>query len=150
VNYSIALVNEARIKNADLTAAINNSVPQGNVIAIHNVISAAQLTNDPSAKQIRLSEDSIFSNIFTETYADVLRTARERFTDFLQNDQFNQIMRQLKKDPSIKKTRFLNPKNPQGGAKDFYHRRIYDELAKHYGPVRARALPATAKTQVTQ
>jgi hypothetical protein len=72
VNYSIALFNESRIKNADLAAAINNSLPQGNVIAVHNVISEARLTNDPSAKQVRLSEDSIYSSIFTETYADVL------------------------------------------------------------------------------
>jgi hypothetical protein len=149
VNYSIALVNESRIKNADLTAAINNSVPQGNVIAIHNVISAAQFTNDPSAKQVRLTEDSIFSDIFTETHGDVVRTARERFADFMQNEHFNRIMRELKKNPSIKRTRPVNPRNPDAGGKDFYHKRIYDELAKHYAPLRVRAVPATAKAQVT-
>jgi hypothetical protein len=149
VNYSIALVNESRIKNADLTAAINNSVPQGNVIAVHNIISAPQLTNDPSAKQVRLTEESVFSSIFTETYADVLRTARARFVDFLQNAHFNEIMRELKKNPSIKKTRLLNPNNPSGGGKDFYHKRIYDELAKYYTPLHARGVPATAKPQVT-
>src|SRR5208337_3465745 len=141
--------NESRIRNADLTAAINNSVPQGNVIAVHNVISEARLTDNSSAKQVRLSEDSIFSNIFTETYADVLRAARERFADFLQNARFNGIMGEMKKDPSIRRTRLLNPKNPNGGGKDFYHKRIYDELAKHYTPIRVRVVPATAKEQVT-
>ncbi len=149
VNYSIALLNESRIKNADLTAAINNALPQGDVIAVHNVISAAQLTNEPSAKLVRLSEESVFSNIFTETYADVLRTARERFVNFLQNTRFNQIMCELKKNPSIKKTRLLNPKNPNGGGKDFYHKRIYDELAKHYTPNRVPAVPATTRAQIT-
>jgi hypothetical protein len=149
VNYSIALFNESRIKNADLTAAINNSVPQGNVIAVHNVISEAQLTNDPSAKQVRLSEDSIFSSIFTETYADVLRIARERFVDFIQNARFNKIMGELKKNPSIKRTRYLNPKNPNGGAKDFYHRRIYDELAKHYTTNRVPAAVVPTKAELT-
>ena len=149
VNYSMALFNESRIKNADLTAAINNSIPQGNVIAVHNVISEARLTDDPLAKQVRLSEDSIFSNIFTETYADVLRTARESFADFLQNTRFNRIMGELKKNPSIKKTRLLNPKNPNGGGKDFYHKRIYDELAKHYAPNPGPAMPATTKAQIT-
>jgi hypothetical protein len=119
------------------------------VIAVHNVISAAQLTNEPSARLVRLSEESVFSSIFTETYADVLRTARERFVDFLQNARFNQIMSELKKNPSIKKTRLLNPKNPNGGGKDFYHKRIYDELAKHYTPIRAGAIPAAAKAQIT-
>jgi hypothetical protein len=149
VNYSIALFNESRIKNADLTAAINNSIPQGNVIAVHNVISEARLTDDPSAKQVRLSEDSIFSNIFTETYADVLRTARERFVDFLQNARFNRIMGELKKNPTIRRIRLLNPKNPNGGGKDFYHERIYEELAKHYTPTRVGDIPGTPKEQVT-
>jgi hypothetical protein len=150
VNYSIALINESRIKNADLTAAINNSVPQGNVIAIHNVISAPQLTDDPSAKQVRLSEDSIFSSIFTETYADVLRTARARFADFVQNDRFNQIMRELKKNPGIKRTRPANPRNPDAGGKDFYHKRIYDELAKHYAPQPVGPVSVSGKAQIIQ
>src|SRR5690348_15309004 len=59
VNYTIGLVNESRIKNADLIAAINNTIPQGNAIAVYNVISAANLTNDPTAKALRLSEESI-------------------------------------------------------------------------------------------
>jgi hypothetical protein len=58
-------------------------------------------------------------------------------------------MRELKKNPSIKKTRLLNPNNPSGGGKDFYHKRIYDELAKYYTPLHARGVPATAKPQVT-
>jgi Protein of unknown function (DUF3644) len=149
VNYSIAMSNESRIRNADLTAAINSTVPQGNVIAIHNVISEAQLTNDLSAKQVRLSEDSIFSSVFTETYADVLRIARERFADFLQNSRFNQIMCELKKNPNIRRIRLLNPKNPDGGGKDFYHKRIYDELAKHYTPNRICPAPSPPKAQVT-
>jgi hypothetical protein len=140
VNYSLALVNETRIKNADLIAAINNAAPQANVIAIHNIVSSGTVTFDASARQIRIAEESVFNSIFTETYHDVLRTARERFSDFVQNARFNKIMRELKKDPNIRKIRLLNPKNPDGGGKDFYHKRIYDELAKHYAP--ARAVPS--------
>jgi hypothetical protein len=132
VNYSVAMVNESRIKNADLTAAINNAVPQGNVIAISNVISAASLTNDPSAKQVRLSEETVFTQIFTETYYDVVGAARERFQDFVQSSRFNEIMRELKKKPSIARTRLLNPKNPRTGSQTFYSRQIIDELAKYY------------------
>ena len=96
VNYSLALVNESRVKNADLIAAINNTAPQPNVITVHNIVSAATLTCDPAAKPIRIAEESVFSSIFTETYDDVLRTARERFSDFLQNARFNKIMRELR------------------------------------------------------
>jgi hypothetical protein len=132
VNYSIGLVNESRIKNADLTAAINNALPQGNVIAVYNVISAASLTNDLAAKTVRLSEESIFNDIFTEGYYDVVRAARGMFSDFVQNADFNQTMRELKKDPNIARTRLLNPRNPYGGRQTFYSKKIFDELAKHY------------------
>jgi hypothetical protein len=146
VNYSLALVNESRIKNADLIAAINNATPQANVIAIHNIVSSGTVTFDAAAKQIRIAEESVFSSIFTETYHDVLRAARERFGDFVQNKRFNKIMRELKKDPNIRRIRLLNPKNPDGGGKDFYHKRIYDELARHYTPAGA-VLPAGRGSQ---
>lgn len=132
INYSLTLVNESRIKNADLTAAINNAIPQSNVIVVHNMISGATLTNDPSAKEVRLSEETVFCTVFTESYGDVVRTARVRFDDFIQNERFNRIMRELKKNPAIKRTRLLDPRNPEGGRKDFYHRRIYEELARYY------------------
>ena len=132
VNFSIALVNESRIKNADLTAAINNAVPQGNVIAVKNIIAAASLTTDLSARLVRLEEDSVYSELFTDTYCDVVRNAREMFTDLIQNAEFNGIMRELKKDENLRRVRLLNPKNPEGASQSFYSKLIYDELAKHY------------------
>jgi hypothetical protein len=134
VNYSIALINETRIKNADLIAAINNATPQENLIVVHNVIAGATFTTDPSARQIRLSEETIYSKIFTETYADVIATARKKFNDFSQDPRFNGIMRRLKEDPNIRTWRLLDPRNPKSCRKDFYHKRIYDELAKFYTP----------------
>ena len=49
-----------------------------------------------------ISEESIFNDIFTEGYYDVVRAARGMFSDFVQNVDFNQIMRQLKKDPNTR------------------------------------------------
>jgi len=147
VNYSLALVNESRIKNADLIAAISNATPQPNVIAVHNIFSCGTVTFDSSAKQVRIAEESVFSSIFNQTYDDVLRTARERFGDFVQNERFYEIMRELKKNPNIRRIRLLNPKNPDGGRKDFYHTRIYDELAKYYTPVGA-AVSTAADSQI--
>jgi hypothetical protein len=134
VNYSMALVNETRIKNADLIAAIDNSAPQENLFVVHNVIAGASFTTDPSAKQLRLSEETIYSSIFTETYADVVANARKKFGDFSQDTRFNEIMRRLKSDPNVRRLRLLDPRNPDGSRKDFYHKRVYDELAKFYTP----------------
>jgi EC042_2821-lke REase/Protein of unknown function (DUF3644) len=132
VNYSMALVAESRIKNADLVAAINNATPQGNVIAIHNVVSAANLTNDPSAKQLRISEDTVFDNLFPLTYYEVIDAAKKRFSNFTRNRQFNDLMRELKRSPNLARVRLLNPKNPEGQHQTFYSRLIMDELAKKY------------------
>jgi hypothetical protein len=132
VNYSLALMNESRVKNADLVAAINNASLQPNVIAVHNVVSSGTLVLDPSARPIRIVEETLYGTIFTETFHDVVRNAREKFSDFSQNARFNKIMKELKNNPNIRTTRLLDPNNPDSSAKDFYHKRIYDELAKHY------------------
>ena len=144
VNYSMALFNESRIKNSDLIAAITSSAPKEGILVVHNVITRANFTTDPSAKQFRLSEESIFSTIFNQTYGDVLATSRKMFSDFSQNSRFNRIMQELKKDPNLRKRQPLDPKSPDGYGKDFYHKRIYDELAKHYA-LRTDAA-GTAKT----
>jgi hypothetical protein len=119
VNYTIGLVNESRIKNADLTAAINNALPQGNVISVYNVISAANLTNDPAAKLLRLSEESIFNEIYTESYSDVIKAAKDRFLDFSQNAELHKIMAGLKENPNLARRRLLNPKNADALRKRF-------------------------------
>jgi len=62
----------------------------------------------------------------------VVKAARGMFSDFVQNADFNRIMRELKKDPNIARTRLLNPRNPDGGRQTFYSKRIFEELAKHY------------------
>ena len=132
VNYSMALVAESRIKNADLTAAINNAAPQATVIAVQNVISAANLTNDPSAKPLRLTEESVYENLFPYSYFDVVEAAKKRFSDFTQNKQFNEAMRELKRNANVARTRLLSPKNPNGTQQMFYSKIILDELAKKY------------------
>lgn len=131
-NYSIALVAESRIKNADLTAAINSATPQANVIAVQNVITSANFTNDPTAKQVRISEDTVFSTIFRFAYYDVLKEAKKRFANFIQNQYFHTVMANLKQNPNVARTRLLNPNNPNGQHQTFYSSQIFDELAKHY------------------
>jgi hypothetical protein len=134
VNYSMAIFSESRIKNADLTAAINNATAQENVISVQTIISPASLTNDPSAKQVRILEDSIFETIFNLTYFDVVHAAKNQFSDFIQNRHFNDIMRELKKNANFARNRLLNPRNPEGTRQTFYSRAVMEELAKHYQP----------------
>jgi hypothetical protein len=50
----------------------------------------------------------------------------------MQNSRFNEIMRELKKKPSIARPRLLNLKNPKTGSQTFYSKQIIDELANYY------------------
>jgi len=59
---------------------------------VQNVISAANLTNEPSAKQLRLSEESVYDNRFTYAYHDVVDAARKTFSNFTLVKQFHDIM----------------------------------------------------------
>lgn len=132
VNYSISLMNESRIKNADLIAAINNDLPQKNNITVYNLISSASLTNDPNAKAVRLSEESVFADLFTEGYYDVVAAAEKRFSDFKMNNEFHALMKTIKENPNLARKRLMNPKKPNGQSQMFYSKATIDELAKHY------------------
>lgn len=132
VEFKMSLVNEKRIKNADLVAAINNTETQSNVIAIQNSLDNIRITTNPNAKEYRVSEDDLYGKVFTETHAVVVDEARRRFTDFLQNKKFNGLMAQFREDKTLFRPRYLDPTNPKSLKKDFYSKGVYDELAKHY------------------
>lgn len=132
VEYKMSLINEKNVNNADLVAAINNAQPQSTNFEVQKSTKAVRLTNDPNAEEVRVTEDSLFQTIFTQKYADVTNEARRLFDDFLQNQKFNNLMRTFRRDSSLHKPRYIDPNNPDSGKKDFYSKKIYDELAKHY------------------
>lgn len=115
VEFRMNLTNENRIKNADIIAGINNAQPSSNVIVIQNSLENVWLTDDPSAKGIRISEEDLFQTVFTERYADVVKEARKRFVDFIQGKKFNELMTHFKRDKSLCRPRFLDPANPKSG-----------------------------------
>jgi hypothetical protein len=77
INYSLALINESRVKNADLVAAINNASLQPNVIAVHNIVSSGILVQDPSARPIRIVEATLYEPYLPRPTA-MLSEMRER------------------------------------------------------------------------
>lgn len=90
-----------------------------------------QITTDPSAMSVRLTEEDI-----TDKYPwdyDVLTTRlSKRYSDFKTNAQYHRIRKQLEKDKIFAYVRFLNPKNPKGGKKTFYNPNIQKEFDKQY------------------
>lgn len=132
VEFRMNLTNEKRIKNADIIAGISNTQPVTNAIVIQNSLENVRLTDDPNAKEIKISEEDLYQTVFTERYADVVKEARKRFVDFVKGKKFNELMARFKKDKNLCRPRFLDPANLKSGKKEFYSKNIYDELAKHY------------------
>lgn len=90
-----------------------------------------QITNDPNATVVMLSEEDI-----TDKYPweyDVLSTRlAKKYSDFKMNRKYHRIRKLLENDKKFAHQRFLNPKNPKGGKKTFYNPNIQNEFDKHY------------------
>ena len=133
-SFNMSLINESRIKNADVVAAITKDKKKA-AIAIENVIEKSVLTDDETeegVKKVKIDEESLFKSLYTETFAQVVQNIRKLFSDFKQNSQFHTIMRPLKNNPKFHKKRYLNIQNKSGSSQDYYSKKVYEELEKHY------------------
>ncbi len=133
-SFKMSLINECRIKNADVLAAISNDKKNA-TIRVDNVIGKFILTDDENeegVKRIMIDEDNLFRTVYTQTYHDVTETCKKLFSDFKLNNSFNNKLKKLKNNHQFHKPRYLNLDNPKGGVKDYYSEKIYDELAKEY------------------
>lgn len=129
--FNIALINESRIKNADIIAGITKDETESK-LSISNVLGTIKVTNDDTAKRVMIEEESLFKTIYTIPYDDVVKKARQIYSDFKQNANFNRIMKEIKENPSIHRKRFLDVVNKTGIGRDFYSSEIFSELGKHY------------------
>ncbi|MGN6394936.1 MAG: DUF3644 domain-containing protein [Mucilaginibacter sp.] len=131
--FNVALINENRINNADIIAAIAKEGDHEKV-RVTKMLAPSRITNDPTAQTVRLEETSVYNDIYTDSYAQVVQRARERFSRFIQNQVFHEIMKRIKADPRLHKIRYLDVHQTSGtGGKSYFSKGVYDELAKHYG-----------------
>jgi hypothetical protein len=91
-----------------------------------------RVTDDPSAPEIKISEEDALKN-YPYTYSALTEILHKRYKDFRRNREFNQLMRELKSEgEKFCKERRLDPINPKSLYKMYYHRRILEEFDKHY------------------
>ena len=90
-----------------------------------------QLSNDPDAVKINLSEEDV-----REKYPwdyDILTTRlRKRFVDFKANEQYHTIRKPLESDEKFCWKRYLDPANRKSSVKKFYNPNIVKEFDRHY------------------
>lgn len=95
-----------------------------------------QLTNDPTATTIMLSEEDI-ADKYPWDY-DILSTRlMKRYSDFKMNAKYHRIRKELEEDKRYAYLRILNPLNPEGGTKKLFNPNIQKEFDKHYNKIKA-------------
>ncbi|WP_374761227.1 DUF3644 domain-containing protein [Flectobacillus roseus] len=132
VEYKLSLINESRITNADIKAAITKDSEKATLQVATVLPENLNFSEDENAKKIKLEEETIFGKIYTDTYDDVTSKCKDLFSDFVKNAKFHSIMRDLKNNPQFHKKRYLDALKQEGVGKDYYTNAIYDEFAKHY------------------
>jgi hypothetical protein len=96
-----------------------------------DAVAAVAVTTDPSAPKVTLSEEDI-RKMYPWDYTELLQRLRSRYSDFKATEKFQSIRRPLMSDTRYVRTRYLDPKKPKSGKKDFYNPNIVSEFDKHY------------------
>lgn len=93
-----------------------------------------QVTNDPSASEVRLAEENIIDK-YPWDYKNLTTRLSKRYADFKSNQKYHNLRKALEDNPKFAHQRFLNPNNPNGGKKILYNTNILKEFDGHYTKV---------------
>lgn len=129
--FNMAVINENRIKNADIIIGITKDKSEASLI-ITNDFGTYNITTDTSAKRIQIEEESLFKTIYVLSYNQVTKKCYLLFSDFKRNAKFNRIIKALKDNPTFHKKRFLDFNKKTGTGQDWYTHTIFEELKKYY------------------
>ena len=91
---------------------------------------AVRITNDPTAVAVR--EETILDQYPLE-YADVIKRAAARYSDFKANNVFHRLMQGLKSNPEYCHTRYLY-RGRKTAYTNMYSPAVFNELDKVYRP----------------
>ncbi|MBV8622475.1 MAG: DUF3644 domain-containing protein [Herbaspirillum sp.] len=92
---------------------------------------AVQLSNDPDAMPIHMTEDQITAR-YPLSYDRLQKRCRERYSDFLANDKFHGLRVSVAQDPKYCRVRELDPGNPKTLKKVYFSESILTFFDKHY------------------
>lgn len=90
-----------------------------------------QVTKDPNAPAIRLTEEQVRER-YPWDYRILTERCRDRYEDFLPNKQYHERRKALYEDKRYVYIRQLDPGNPKSAKKPFFNPSIFNELDKYY------------------
>lgn len=92
---------------------------------------AFRWTDDPNAPAVSVREEDAMKS-YPLNYQKLTDAIRRRYSDFLANDRYHTIRKELEKDKRYCIQRLLDPANPRSSRQRFYNPNILQELDKHY------------------
>jgi hypothetical protein len=92
---------------------------------------SVRISDSPDATPITIQEEDIREQ-FPWDYNILTSRLLSRYTDFVRNQEYHRIRKQLEKNPKLCRTRYLDPANQNGSQKRFYNPNIIAEFDKHY------------------
>lgn len=119
VDYRMAIINENRLKNADIIAGVTKD-PDRAQIFVNKIINVGELTNDPLVNKVVIDEESIFKTIFTYDYQDLQNWGRQNIKQFKTCKALHGVLKEIKNDPNCYRERPLDYRKPNVSKKGYY------------------------------
>ena len=121
VGFDVFTVSVKKVANADIIAAIDSD-------AALKLTKAVRVTDDPNAPLVRMEPD-----LPPLTYNELRTKLKKKIPSIKFGNEFNNIMRKVKKNKDMCSERSLNPRNPKALKTYFYYERTIDFIIEQYG-----------------
>jgi hypothetical protein len=92
---------------------------------------AVRFSSDPNAPAINVREEDVLKN-YPFDYRKLTTALKERYSNFLENEQYHKIRKPLTAEKKYCKVRLLDPSKPNSGSKMFFSSEIFKAFDKHY------------------
>ena len=112
-------------QNYDIAITIDIDFKKG------NSFNSLGFTYDENGVKIALTEENIRQR-YPWDNAELIRRCKERYSDFIQNKNWNSIRKEIKTKKKLFRERVLDPGNPKSAKKGFYSTNVFSLLDKHY------------------
>ena len=88
-------------------------------------------STDPNAIKINIQEEDALKN-YPYDYDKLTIALKNRYSDFLINNKFHRLKKQMRGSKKYCKTRLLDPNNSKSPKKDWYSSEVFKEFDKYY------------------
>lgn len=90
-----------------------------------------QVTNDPSAPKLQLTEEHL-KDKYPLNHKALSSACAAHYCDFKQNQKYHDLLKPLKADKRYCHVKKLDPDNPKSVKQEWYSQAIFNVLDKHY------------------